>query len=150
MNFFFYNPAPYSLGDEFKLIHLYCPYQRPPGCSPLGTAGHLHVFDLLSCLPVVCVCVCVGGRGLQLVQNLQMKPQVITCTFSGDLFTSNGSKHFFFIYLNATSRSLPLGTPFVTSPSCLPVGGGTVGSESSDEASSHKVQFFKGVVHFQW
>ena len=28
--------------------------------------------------------------------------------------------------------------------------GATVGSESSDEASSHKVQFFKGVVHLQW
>ena len=28
--------------------------------------------------------------------------------------------------------------------------GATVGSESSDEASSHNVQFFMGLVHFQW
>ena len=64
--------------------------ERPPGWSPLGTAGHLHICDFLCCLPVVCVCV---GRGRE---------------------------------------------------------GSTVDSESSDEASSHKVQFFKGVVHLQW
>ena len=29
------------------------------------------------------------------------------------------------------------------------VGGTTVASEFSDEASIHKVQFFKGLVHFQ-
>ena len=29
------------------------------------------------------------------------------------------------------------------------VGGTIVGSEFSDEASIHKVQFFKGLVHFQ-
>ena len=29
------------------------------------------------------------------------------------------------------------------------VGGTTVGSEFSDKASIHKVQFFKGLVHFQ-
>ena len=28
--------------------------------------------------------------------------------------------------------------------------GATVGSESLDEASSHNVQFFMGLVHFQW
>ena len=35
---------------------------------------------------------------------------------------------------------------------CVCVGGGgvTVGSKSSDEASSHNVQFFRGLVHFQW
>ena len=69
--------------------------ERPSGWSPLGTAGHLHICDLLCGLPVVCVCV--GGGG--------------------------------------TKES-------------------TIGSESSDtcsdEASSHKVQFFRGLVHFQW
>ena len=71
--------------------------ERPSGWSPLGTAGHLHICDLLCCLPVVCVCVLGGGGGTK---------------------------------------------------------GSTIGSESSDtcsdEASSHKVQFFRGLVHFQW
>ena len=40
-----------------------------------------------------------GLRGLQLVQSLQMKPQVIKCSFSKELFTYNGSKNFFLIYL---------------------------------------------------
>ena len=93
-----------------------------------------------------------------MVQNLQMKPQVITYTFSGDLFSSNGSKqknfHLLKMPLPGRCPLEPLDIcAFVTSSSCLPVwggGGGTVGSESSDEASSHKVQFFKGVVQFQW
>ena len=34
-----------------------------------------------------------------MVQSLQMKPQVIKCSFSRELFTSNGSKNFFLIYL---------------------------------------------------
>ena len=75
--------------------------ERPSGWSPLGTAGHLHICDLLCCLPVVCVCVGGGGGG-----------------------GGGGTK------------------------------GSTIGSESSDtcsdEASSHKVQFFRGLVHFQW
>ena len=37
--------------------------------------------------------------GGQLVQSLQMKPQIIRCSFSRELFTSNGSKNFFLTYL---------------------------------------------------
>ena len=75
--------------------------------------------------------------------------------------------------LNALTSGLPGGRPrellgictFLTSSLvsrlcvCVCVGGGgggegvetaTVGSESSDEASSHNVQFFRGLFHFQW
>ena len=87
--------------------------ERPPGWSPLETAGHLHLFYLLCCLPVVCVCVLGGGGGwgIQLVQSLQIKPQDITCSFSGNLCNSKGSKHFFLIYSKCHLQVIALGTP---------------------------------------
>ena len=51
-------------------------------------------------------------------------------------------------------RALILVSNNVENPAQLGRGGGgvgetIVGSEFSDEASIHKVQFFKGLVHFQ-
>ena len=113
---FFHNPAPYSLGDELGLIHL---IPKPnaltsglSGSRPLELLGICTFVTSSPCLPVVCVCVWGGGgRGLQLVQSLWMKPQVITCSFSWDLFTSSGSKHLFLIYLKCHLHVIAPGTP---------------------------------------